>query len=54
MFPAMLIGQSLKFIAQNSDCPYGAMRWHVQNILTKCHAKSQKILLGEFYCLIEM
>ncbi len=51
---AMLIGQSLKFIAQSSDRTYGTVRWHVQNILTKCQVKSQKNLLSEFYRLIEM
>ncbi len=51
---AMLIGQSLKFIAQSSDRSYGTVRWHVQNILTKCQVKSQKTLLKEFYGLIEM
>jgi len=49
----LLQGQSLKFIALDSDRSYGTVRWHVQNILEKCQVKSQKNLLGEFYRLIK-
>lgn len=50
---ALLEGQSLKFIAEDSARSYGTVRWHMQNILGKCQVKSQKNLLREFYRLIK-
>ena len=49
----LLQGKSLKAIAKDSGRSYGTVRWHVQNILEKCHVKSQKNLLSEFYSLIK-
>ncbi len=48
----LLQGASLKQIAEKSARSYGTVRWHVQNILTKCQVGSQKELLREFYHLI--
>jgi DNA-binding CsgD family transcriptional regulator len=50
---ALLQGHSLRQIADESDRSYGTVRWHVQNILEKCHVQSQKSLLSEFYSLIK-
>ena len=50
---ALLQGKSLKDIARESGRTYGTVRWHVQNILEKCHVKTQKNLLHEFYGLIK-
>lgn len=48
----LLQGHSLKSIASETDRSYGTVRWHVQNILEKCHVKTQRNLLSEFYRLI--
>lgn len=50
---ALLRGRSLKDISRETDRSYGTVRWHVQNILEKCHVRSQKRLMSEFYQLIE-
>lgn len=50
---ALLAGHSLREIATKSGRSYGTVRWHVRNILSKCHVNSQKNLLHEFYALIE-
>lgn len=50
---ALLQGQSLRMIADESGRAYGTVRWHVQNILEKCQVKTQKNLLSEFYRLIK-
>ena len=50
---AVLDGQSLRSIAADSQRSYGTIRWHVQNILSKCQAPNQKSLIREFYGLIE-
>jgi len=49
---SLLMGYSLRQISQESDRSYGTVRWHVKNILSKCHVSSQKNLLREFYALI--
>ncbi len=48
----LLDGLSLRQIAERSERSYGTVRWHVRNILDKCHVGSQKDLLREFYGLI--
>jgi len=50
---ALLRGRSLRDISRETDRSYGTVRWHVQNILEKCHVRSQKRLMSEFYHLIE-
>lgn len=50
---ALLDGHSLRSIAANTKRTYGTTRWHVQNILSKCHVNNQKTLLREFYNLIQ-
>jgi len=50
---ALLSGHSLRDIAKSTERSYGTIRWHVRNILSKCHVNSQKNLLHEFYALIE-
>lgn len=49
---ALLQGLSLKHVAKQTNRSYGTVRWHVQNMLTKCQVTSQKNLLREFYRLI--
>jgi len=49
---ALLQGLSLKQVANLSGRSYGTVRWHMQNILSKCQVGSQKELLHEFYSLI--
>lgn len=48
---ALIAGQSLRYIAENTARSYGTVRWHVQNILDKCHVNNQRNLLNEFYKL---
>lgn len=50
---ALLDGHSVRSIAKNTKRTYGTIRWHVQNILSKCQVNNQKNLLREFYKLIE-
>lgn len=50
---ALLDGHSLRSIATNTERTYGTVRWHVQNILSKCNVSSQKTLMKEFYQLIK-
>ena len=52
MLEELLQGKSLRGIAKGSGRTYGTVRWHVHNILKKCHVKNQQNLLGEFYRLI--
>jgi len=49
----LLEGHTLRTISKSSGRSYGTVRWHVQHILEKCHVKSQKYLLREFYQLIK-
>lgn len=50
---ALLDGHSLRTIANNTGRTYGTIRWHVQNILSKCQVSNQKALLSRFYGLIK-
>ncbi len=50
---ALLQGHSLKMISAETKRKYSTVRWHVQNILEKCHVKTQRNLLSEFYQLIK-
>ena len=50
---ALLDGHSLKSIANATERTYGTVRWHVQNILSKCQVSNQKALLSNFYRLIK-
>jgi len=50
---ALLDGHSLRGIATNTKRTYGTVRWHVQNILSKCQVSNQKTLIRDFYALIE-
>ena len=50
---ALLEGQSLRQIAEQTGRSYGTIRWHVHNLLEKCDVKTQKNLLHEFYRLIK-
>jgi len=50
---ALLDGHSLKSIASVTERSYGTVRWHVQNILSKCQVNNQKALLRNFYSLIK-
>lgn len=49
----LLNGESLREIANKGESSYSTVRWHVRNILNKCHVNSQKTLLSEFYTLIK-
>lgn len=48
----LLHGKSLRGIAKDTGRTYGTVRWHVHNVLEKCHVKTQQNLLSEFYRLI--
>lgn len=50
---ALLDGHSLRSISDNTSRTYGTIRWHVQNILSKCQVSNQKALLTNFYSLIK-
>lgn len=50
---ALLMGQSPRIIANQSNRTYGTVRWHVRNILEKCQVNTQQNLLSEFYRLIK-
>ncbi len=52
LLDALLRGMSLREVAEQSGRSYGTVRWHMQNILSKCQVGSQKDLLREFYALI--
>ena len=52
LLAALLQGLSLREAAEQSGRSYGTVRWHMQNILSKCQVASQKDLLREFYALI--
>ena len=53
LLAALLRGMSLRAVAEQSGRSYGTIRWHMQNILSKCQVGSQKDLLREFYTLIK-
>lgn len=46
-------GYSLRGIAKETGRTYSTIRWHVENLFQKCHVKSQKNLLRQFYALIK-
>ena len=50
---SLIQGHSLKGIANETERSYGTVRWHVRNLLHKCHVKTQQNLLTEFYRLIK-
>jgi len=53
LLSALLQGLSLREVAEQTGRSYGTVRWHMQNILSKCQVSSQKDLLREFYALIK-
>ncbi|MBO6758979.1 MAG: helix-turn-helix transcriptional regulator [Roseibium sp.] len=50
---ALLQGKSPKQIAAETGRTYGTVRWHIQNVLEKCHVGTQRSLLAEFYRLVK-
>ena len=49
----LLEGYSLRQIANDTERSYGTIRWHIRNLLEKCHVSDQKNLLRQFYTLIK-
>lgn len=54
LLSALIEGYSLRAIAAETGRTYGTVRWHVQNILEKCQARTQRSLLSEFYRLVPL
>ena len=46
-------GYSPRKIATETDRTYGTVRWHIRNLLEKCHVSDQKNLVRQFYALIK-
>ena len=53
LLAALLQGLSLREVAEQTGRSYGTVRWHMQNVLSKCQVGNQKDLLREFYALIK-